>query len=185
MSQQQNKVNSSDDLIQVGWVKSAHGLNGELYIKLVTKVKTGTLPEWVSEVDEYVFKKENTSQAYKFKKTKPHKEGFIAIVEGVSNRNQSEALRGNGIYINKSILSSGPGDSIYLIEVLDFEVFDKENKPLGQIKSFLASGPQDIIVIKNDDGEFDVPWVEAFIVSIDFDNKKVVMDLPEGLLSEI
>ena len=38
------------------------------------------------------------------------------------------------------------------------------------------------IQLKNKNGEFEVPLVEDFIVEIKFDEKIIIMDLPEGLI---
>lgn len=172
--------------IKVGWVKEAHGLKGDVYIKLLSSPGNLKMPDWAESVKNYYLSKEDQlPKECSFISLKPHKEGMLAKIDGVSDRNQSEALRGFALYIEKEDLKSEPGESIYLHEILGFKVVDVKDNPLGVIKDFSTATAQDLIVIQTEDGLFDVPWVEEFISNLDFESKIVVMDLPEGLLSEI
>ncbi len=175
-----------EQCIKVGWIKEAHGLKGDVYIKLLSKPGNLKMPEWASSVKSYYLANEDSPlKECQFISLKPHKEGLLAKIEGVSDRNQSEDVKGYALYIKKEELKSQPGESIYLHEILGFSVLDEEGIKLGVIKDFSTATAQDLVVVETSDGQFDVPWVDEFIINLNFESKSVTMSLPEGLLSEI
>ena len=100
-------------------------------------------------------------------------------------------LIGTDIYIDISIFKSNSGESLYLIEIEGFTVFDQQLKNIGYIAGFSTNGLQDLLIIKDKktDGlsssvqaEYEIPFVKEFIVNIDYLNKILTTNLPEGLL---
>ena len=83
--------------------------------------------------------------------------------------------------IPKKILVSRKGDTPYLIEIMGFEVFDQE-QIIGVVQNFSSNTEQDLLVVESPIRFFEIPFVEAFIDSIDYENKKIFMKIPEGLL---
>ena len=62
----------------------------------------------------------------------------------------------------------------------DVRADPNRNVLVGTVLSLSSNGPQDLLVVG--EREFLIPFVEAFILEIDFPNRKIFMDLPEGLL---
>jgi len=168
-----------EDFFKVGWVKDAHGLRGELYVKLLSKE-----PEWLSELDQALLHQSATSTKtlVTVKKWKPHKQGLIIHVEGISNRNQSEELKGYEFLIPKQLLSTEEGEVPYLVEFLGFEVVDQKLGSVGKVIGFVDNGAQDLIEVEQGEKTHLIPFVDAFINAIDKSGKTLKMDLPEGLI---
>jgi 16S rRNA processing protein RimM len=99
-----------------------------------------------------------------------------------SNRNQSEEVEGALFLIPEEALVSQKGETIYLREVLGFEVY-LQDQVVGRVKDFSSNGPQDLLVIENEKHQFEVPFVAAFIVKIEFEAQKLIMDFPEDLMN--
>src|SRR5690606_42027001 len=78
------------------------------------------------------------------------------------------------------------GDKFYFHEVIGFEVEDQRLGSVGTIQSINDSSAQPLFeVIKTDiygSKEILIPMIDQFLVKIDRTNKKVIMDLPEGLI---
>ena len=125
---------------------------------------------------------ENQTQILEVEKLRSHKDGLIVKFQGIQDRNQSEALKGWSFAIPAELLISDEGETIYLKEVIDFEVFLKDQF-VGFVRSFSSNGLQDILVIHHDDLVYEVPFVSDFILNIDFKSKKLFMDFPEGLMN--
>lgn len=155
----------------IGKIKDAHGLKGELYVL----VFSGEV-SWVKRLTQVQI----GEQLYPVQRASAHRDGFILAVEGIENRNQSEALRGAPVSISESLMVSKKGETIYLAEILGFEVFDQAQL-VGVIEGFSSNGPQDLLVVKGKE-TYEIPFVAAFIQEIQFDEKKVLMNLPPGLL---
>jgi 16S rRNA processing protein RimM len=116
--------------------------------------------------------------------------GLILVrLEGVSDREQAESLRGASFLIPICLISSQKGESLFLHELEGFNVFDK-GKSVGTVVGFSSNGPQDLLLIAESGSEkscpthppAEVPLVDAFLKEIKFESKAIFMELPEGLL---
>jgi 16S rRNA processing protein RimM len=118
-------------------------------------------------------------------KIRPHKDGLIAELKGVVDRNHSETLRKSAVYIPEAALQAEPGEAIYLQQILGFTLVDVSQNVLGEVVGFATNGAQDLLRVKPaDQAEFLVPFIEQFLVKIDFDKRQVSMDLPPGLAGD-
>ncbi|MFN8789920.1 MAG: ribosome maturation factor RimM [Bdellovibrionales bacterium] len=161
----------------IGKVKDPHGLKGELYILVFSKDVS-----WLSRLQELQLRRSTEApQTYKILTKRAHKDGFLVRVTGIEDRNASEAVKGCEVWIPEELLVSRKGETIFLREILGFAVFLKD-RCVGHVESFSSNGPQDLLVIRNEEHVFEVPFVEAFIVNLDFSNRRLEMDFPEGLI---
>lgn len=171
---------SSQKFQKVGKIKDAQGLKGEVFVLIFSRDTT-----WANQLIQVHLEspsQNDLSKTLKVERVKAHKEGLIVKLEGINDRNQSEALRGWSFSIPQENLISQIGETIYLKEIQDFEVFLKDQS-VGYVKSFGSNGTQDLLVIRNDHHSFEVPFVSDFILKIDFETQKLFMDFPEGLMN--
>lgn len=171
----------------VGKIKEAHGLRGEIYVLVFSgelswlprlkEFGIGELPERGAEPSSNPVKQTMTAQ-----KVKPFKQGFILKANEISDRTSAEAVAKLGFYVPEEFFVSEEGDDIFLGEIEGFTVKDQNEKTLGQITDFSSNGLQDLLVVTDSAGKtFEVPFVDAFLVKIDFKSQIVKMNLPEGL----
>ncbi len=171
------------DFRKIGKIKSAHGLKGEVYILIFSGDTSWVEKNIVIQLERIQGQFKN----YKIEKFKIHKDGIIASFESVNNRNESEDLVGLEVHVSKEIFTSKNGDSIYLTEIEQFQVFNS-NQFIGIITGFSTNGSQDILLvdhIKNNKLQLkpiEIPFVSDFVESIDYKQKIVKMNLPEGLI---
>ncbi|MEY4433066.1 MAG: rRNA processing protein RimM [Bacteroidota bacterium] len=112
-----------------------------------------------------------------------HKNDFLRIrFEDVTTEEEAEALLGNDLYLPLSRLPKLSGNKFYFHEVIGFEVEDPRLGIVGKIQSINDSTAQPLFEVLKGDIEILIPMVDHFLVKIDRDNKKVVMNLPEGLI---
>lgn len=161
----------------VGYVKSAHGIRGELFLGLFAGQA-----DWDTDTLHLLLPGQKTLKEFVVESLSPHKEGLIAAFEGVNSRNDAEALKRSQVYVSEDVLEAEEGDQIFLKQILNFEVADADGARLGEIVGFSSNGLQDLLQVRTSTGQYLVPFVEDFIVDIDFDKKQVRMDLPPGLL---
>ncbi|MES2857236.1 MAG: ribosome maturation factor RimM [Bdellovibrionota bacterium] len=178
------KSESRNGFVTVGKMKDAHGIRGELFIVLfageaewLTGLKTIRLipPEGAT----------GEMQEFSVKSIRPHKNGMIVKSGDLSDRNQAEALKGKLLEVPESFLISKPGETVFLREVLGFEVSTEDKGVIGKVVEFSSNTAQDLLVVKAKSGTYEIPFVEAFVKNIDYDGKKILLDLPLGLLGEL
>jgi 16S rRNA processing protein RimM len=112
-----------------------------------------------------------------------HKNDFLRIrFEDVNTEAEAEALLGNDLYLPLNMLPKLTGNKFYYHEVIDFDIEDKRLGVVGKIQSINDTTAQPLFEVLKDDKEILIPMIDHFLVKIDRENKKVIMDLPEGLI---
>lgn len=165
----------------VGWVQSAHGIRGEVFVRLYAGQA-----DWLDEAEQLslLLKNESILKVFSIHKLNVHKDGLIVKFNEVRDRNQADTVAKSGVYIPEEWLESEEGDPVFLKQIDGFEICDKEGAVLGKITGFASNGPQDLLRVKTAAAkEALVPLVDAFLIHIDFDKQQVTMDLPPGLLN--
>ena len=114
---------------------------------------------------------------FQIKKSKSHKKNiFRVLLEGISSESEAKDLLKKSAYINK--LENQ--DNINNI-VDNFNVYNK-NEYLGIVISTINKTGQTIIEVKMKEKIVLIPFVDEFIVEINYDLNKIDMILPDGLL---
>jgi 16S rRNA processing protein RimM len=112
-----------------------------------------------------------------------HKNDFLRVrFEDVNTEEEADAILGNAVYLPLKMLPKLSGNKFYFHEVIGFEIEDKRIGVFGIIQSINDSTAQPLFEVLNGDVEILIPMIDHFLVKIDRANKKVIMDLPEGLV---
>jgi 16S rRNA processing protein RimM len=165
---------------KVGKIKDAHGLRGDLHVLVFSKDASWAEDLKIAALG--VTEDEKALKTYSIEKWKPFKEGLLLKFENVPDRTAAEKLKGQLFFIPEELLTSEEGETIYLSEIEGFEVIDHQGVKLGKIVGFSNNQAQDLLVVeKVSGGQAEIPFVEDFIVDINFENRQVQMDLPEGI----
>ena len=111
----------------------------------------------------------------------PIRGGARLTFDTVRDRNASEALVGAELRVERSALR-GLGEDEYLEEdLLGLEVVADDGTPLGRVAEVIATGANDVYVVRADDGrEVLVPAVSHALLGIDLDAGRMTV-LAEAL----
>lgn len=112
-----------------------------------------------------------------------HKNDFLRVkFEDVDDEVAADEIIGREVYLPISMLPKLEGNKFYFHEVIGFDIEDKRLGVFGKIVSINDSSAQPLFEVVNGSVEILVPMIDQFLVKIDRENKKVIMDLPEGLV---
>ena len=130
---------------------------------------------WVEE--------KKTLVPYMIKSLKPHKDRFIATIEGVDSEDAAKSLCGKGIYLPLNELPKLDETQFYFHEVLGWTVLDmKSGDCLGQISRVLDHGPYPMLEVHNGDIEVILPLPKDFKILVDRELKSLIVEVPDGLV---
>lgn len=171
------------DFVQVGRVKDGHGLKGELFITIFAGEA-----EWLPKLESIRLVPpqgiDGAAKTFAIRSIRFHKNGLIVLSPDIRGRNEAESWKGWLLEIPSEFLVSEAGEQIYLIEIKNFKVDVEGRGEVGRITGFSTNGMQDLLVVTTAKGDFEVPFVDAFVNKIDYKSETVFLALPEGLLGE-
>lgn len=164
------------DMVLVGLITSAHGIRGEVKLRSFTAE-----PEAIAAYSPLETAK---GEKIAIAKLRAQKDGFIAILKGVTDRNRAEALRGTELFVPRGRLPEPDEGEVYIHDLIGLPVHLADGTLLGEIVSVENYGAGDLIDVKVE-GRKDtvlIPFADSFV--LEADGEKVVVDLPEGFLDE-
>jgi len=113
---------------------------------------------------------------------KHHTRTPLLLLKGINDRNQAEVLIGAKLFIPKAELPQLENGSYYWIDLIGIEVYTTEDEYLGRIESIIETGSNDVYVVKDKKKEVLIPALESVVTDIDLAQKRMQVDLPEGLI---
>ncbi|UWY29522.1 ribosome maturation factor RimM [Flavobacterium sp. TR2] len=167
-----------EDCFYLGKIAKKFSFKGEVLIYLDTDE-----PELYENLESVFVEHNKHLIPFFIEKSALHKNDFLRVsFEDVNTEEDADALIGNGIYLPLTMLPKLTGNKFYFHEVIGFEIEDKRLGVFGKITSINDSSAQPLFEVLNGEVEILVPMIDQFLVKIDRENKKVIMDLPEGLI---
>ncbi|MCQ4637905.1 ribosome maturation factor RimM [Anaerovorax odorimutans] len=160
--------------IKIGKIVNAVGLKGEVKVYCYTDRK-----EQFEELERIYVGQE----AYEIKNVRYQGNVVILRLSGIDDRNAAEAQKNRDVSILESDLIRLPEDTYYVRDLIGIAVEDEADQPLGSLSDVLQNTSQDLYEIKLAGGKkILLPAVREFVISIDMENRKMKVKLPEGLL---
>ncbi|KUJ96570.1 MAG: Ribosome maturation factor RimM [Desulfonauticus sp. 38_4375] len=168
------------DLVLCGKVAKPHGLKGELSIDLFAHS-----PFFLDNFKVVYLKPPLKEKYYRFKiiSWRPHQQRVLLLVENIEDRTRAEEFRGSEVYFAARDFPPKEEGEFYLFELRGWQVYLSPGEFLGTINDIQLIGENEIWEIKTPQGkEILFPAQEEFIVQMLAEEKKAVIDPPEGLL---
>lgn len=165
------------DRIVVGSIAGAYGVRGEVRVKSFTSV-----PE---DIEAYSpLTTADGRKTFTVAILRPGKGGFITRIAEVTTKEQADALKGTELYARRDQLPSLPDDEFYHTDLIGLDVFDTGGASLGQVKAVQNHGADDLLEVTRPGSSATIliPFTQAIVPTVDLDARKIVADLPDGLL---
>jgi 16S rRNA processing protein RimM len=160
--------------IVIGKIVAPHGVRGEFRIMPLTDQ-----PERYTKMKQVRL---DDGRLLTVLSLRRHKNVYLMQTKEVTTMNEAELLRGRSIVVLPEELPPLPEGQFYVRDILGFAVVSPEGEPIGTLKDVITPGSTDVFVIAPPDGEeILVAAVEDNILSIDWENRKVVVKLPEWI----
>jgi 16S rRNA processing protein RimM len=167
-----------DDCFYLGKIAKKFSFKGEVLIYLDTDE-----PELYENMESVFVEFNKNLVPFFIENSSLHKNDFLRVqFEDVDSEEEADKLIGCEIYLPLNMLPKLVGNKFYFHEVIGFEIEDQRLGVFGKIVSINDTSAQPLFEVVNGSVEILVPMIDQFLVKIDRENKKVVMNLPEGLV---
>jgi 16S rRNA processing protein RimM len=166
----------STDRICIGSVAGAFGVQGEVRLKSFCAEPTAIAdygPLWT----------EDGSRSFKVTLTRPVAAGLGARLSGIKTKDEADALRGTGLYVDRDRLPSLPDDEFYHADLIGLTVQDTGGAVLGKVAAVHNHGAGDLLEVTGPGvkSALLIPFTLAVVPTVDLKAGRVIADLPEGL----
>jgi len=164
----------SGDRVEIGVVARAHGVRGEVRIALHNP-ESAALERAETVI---VGGREHAVQS-----ARPVAGGaYLVMLDGVADRDRAGALRGQPVEVSRDDLDLD-GEDVLLFDLVGCRVELTDGSDWGVIAA-VETGLQDRLVIHQGDIERQLPVADQFVIDVDLEGRRVVVDPPEGLPEE-
>lgn len=167
----------------VGKLVNTHGIRGEVRV-----ISQTDFPEerFAVGTELAIFEKDakRPMKLVKVASSRPHKNFILLTFEGHPFFHDVEPLKGTELKIHEKYLEELGDDDFYFHEIVGCKVFDTEDNEIGDITEIFQTGANDVWAIKGVNGKMHyIPVIADVVKEVDVDEKRIVIELMEGLLS--
>ena len=171
------------DLVLVGYVSGAYGLNGWVRIKPYASDAEALLTAKTWWLDKPELHDVSMMQA------KMHSGDVVAQLMGVAGREAAEGLRGTAVHISRAHFPALATDEFYWVDLIGLDVENLQCEALGRVTDMMDNGAHPILRVtrvqleaplpgteKTAVPEVLIPYVDQFIKTVDLAGKKIIVD---------
>lgn len=178
---------SLDDLIELGAVQDAQGLQGQIKVRPHSADPVALLSSkelWLSLIprrsaDIAVSHEQASLKLYKVKQAKMHSGTVLIALDGIIDRDQAEALKGARILVSRDVFPKAESDSYYWVDLIGCKAVNLQGESLGEVIDINDNGAHGVIAL----GDLEtktvkqlVPFVKEAVKSVDLPNKLITLD---------
>jgi 16S rRNA processing protein RimM len=169
---------SPDDKVLAGVVTGAHGIKGEVKLKSFTAD-----PKAIAAYGPLLG---SNGERFEIERLRAQKDGFIAVLKSVGDRNKAEALKGVELFVPRQQLPAPEDDEVYIHDLIGAKAVTANGEDFGTVIAVPNFGAGDLLEISRA-GKAEtvlVPFAEEYVPAIDLEKNEIVLDLPETYLDD-
>jgi 16S rRNA processing protein RimM len=169
------------DLILVGHILDAQGIRGLVKIKPYSKEPEALFSAplvWLAKPPALA----DSARPWTVKTSKEHSGQILLSLEGVTDRDQAQALKGHAVYVSRADFPEQEGNSYYWVDLIGLPVVNLQGQALGEVVDLMDNGAQSILCVRTEGQKEDrlIPFIESIIQSVNHDaedpHRQIVVD---------
>ena len=166
-----------DDLVLVGYVSGAYGINGWIRIKPYSSGGDALLAAktwWVDKPEMH---------DVEMMQSKLHVDEVVASLMGVVGRDAAEALKGATVHVRRSHFPALDNDEFYWVDLIGLAVVNERGESLGVVGDLMDNGAHPILRVEQPAAEGEkpgpellIPFVDRFVKTVDQAARLITVD---------
>lgn len=163
---------TGDRLILVGRIVGLHGVAGEVKLESYTEPRTQ-----IFRYQPWLLSSAAGVSEISGSRGREQGKGVVASLPDITDRDRAAALVGCEIKVKRSVLPKPKADEYYWFDLEGLEVVTLEGVSLGKISHLLATGANDVMVVRDSERERLLPFVlDQYVKTVDFEAGRVTVD---------
>ncbi len=162
----------------MGKVVATHGIRGQLRIAVYSGIF-----DTILSLDSLTLKgPDGKMESFAVAGSVIHGRKLLIALREYDTINQVQHLVGREVYAGRDQLPELDEGEYYWCDLLGLKVVTEQGELLGTITDIIATGSNDVYVVKNDAREYLIPALEEVVLDVDLGEEKMVIRPPDGLL---
>ena len=167
-----------EDCFYLGKIVKKYSFKGELLVKLDTDD-----PSIYTKMESVFIDKNKNLIPFFIERSSLHKSTLLRVkFEDIDSEEDADKLLKSELYLPLEFLPQLTGNKFYYHEIVGFEAEDLSFGLIGIIKGVNDNTNQAILEIDRNGSEILIPLIDDFIKSVDREQKKIILEVPEGLI---
>ncbi len=165
-------IAAGDRLILVGRIVGLHGVAGEVKLESYTEPRSQ-----IFRYQPWLLSSATGDREISGCRGREQGKGMVATLPDVVDRDRAASLVGCEIKVRRSALPEPRPDEYYWTDLEGLEVITIDGVALGRISHLLATGANDVMVVRDGERERLLPFVlEDYVKTVDFEAGRVTVD---------
>ena len=166
------------DLIAVGCIVGPQGVHGQFKVKLFAENPNALMQYGALRIDD--------GRVLPLTVRSVNSKGLVIVSSsGITSREAAEDLRGMLLSTARANLPNLNENEVYHADIIGTQVFHKDGNTLGVVLALYNFGAGEIVEVKPKVGSsVMLPFEGDYVVSIELENNRVILDPPVGLLDD-
>jgi 16S rRNA processing protein RimM len=167
-------------LFVAGKIGGCFGLKG--YVKLYPS--SGEPERMASLSDVFIGASDDAALPYVVEDVIVRPNGVVAKFAGVDDRTAAEKFTNCLLYVEEAKAKKPPKGAFFAHDIVGCEIWDTDGRLVGAVEDILKFPAQDLWSVRTATGTFLLPAVKEFVRKVDLKNRKIVVQMIEGLAQE-
>ncbi len=162
--------------VLLGKVVATHGIRGQLRVVLYSGEFSS-----VAAVDSVILKGPSGMDVFVVSAVARHGQKVLVTLKGFDNINQVLHLVGRELYVKREQLPVLAEGEYYWCDLLGLRVVTDQGENLGILVDIIATGSNDVYVVKSGEREYLIPALEDVVREVNVDDGVMKVSPMEGL----
>ena len=171
-------MSKRSELVLLGKVVATHGIKGQLRIA----VYSGEFETILSLSSMMLKGPDGRMESFEVAAAAVHGKKILVALKGYGTINQALLLVGRELYATRDQMPELAEGEFYWCDLLGLKVLSEGGETLGLLADIIATGSNDVYVVKDNGREYLIPALEDVVLDINLDEGIMTVSPPEGLL---
>ena len=164
------------DLVALGKVVRSQGSDGRVKLRLNEKGPSGFSGATV------FLRRPEGFEAFTVESFTLDRNAYFLKLKGIDTLAAADALAGCEVFVTGADFRRLGQDRFYDFQVLGSRVVTRDGIEVGEVVAILPAGGPVLLVVRREDKEVYVPFIEKICVKLDPEAGEIVIEPPDGLL---
>ncbi|MEO5623663.1 MAG: ribosome maturation factor RimM [Dokdonella sp.] len=165
-------MGGSEKFVLLGKIVGVFGLRGELKLESYTEPRVQ-----IFRYQPWLLRSASGDKSIDQCRGRTQGKGLVAELPGVLDRDAAAALVGAEIWVARSAMPQAKPDEYYWSDLEGVEVVTGDGVSLGRVSHLIATGANDVLVVKDAKRERLIPFLLGqFVTRVDLDADRIEVD---------